>query len=258
MATVRCEQTEPGIWQVTLDRPEKRNAMTLEMYQAFQRVFDDLNARQDVRCIVVQGAGGAFCAGSDIGTFGDDRDGVERARAYADLTISCTDSLKNCPYPTIACIDGACVGGGLEIAAMCDFRLASERSRFGIPVNRIGLVLDHRELEDLIQLVGASRTLEILLEGRVFDASEALTKGLLTAVVPQPELVQRCQETARRIAAGAPLANRWHKKFVRQLAARTPLTSEDREEAYVCFGTEDYRIGVAAFGRKEKPRFVGR
>src|SRR5690606_19818161 len=109
-------------------------------------------------------------------------------------------------------------GGGLEIAAICDIRIAARSARFGIPVNKIGIVLDHRELQDLIRLVGAAATLEILLEGRIFSADEALRKGLLTDVVEDSEIAKRVYQTAERVAAGAPLSNRWHKKFVRQLA----------------------------------------
>lgn len=254
---IHVESNHAGIWTVWLDRPAKRNAMTLEMYRAFAMAFDQLDANDAVRCIIVRGAGGTFCAGSDIGTFGDDRNSSDQAQAYANLTLDCTDRLKLTRHPTVACIEGACVGGGLEIAAMCDIRIAAQSARFGVPVNKIGIVLDHRELDDIIRLIGPAATLEILLEGHIFGADEALRKGLLSEVVADTEVVGRAYKAAERIAAGAPLSNRWHKKFVRQLVEGAALSAQDRQEAYACFNTEDYRIGQMAFLNKQKPTFVG-
>ncbi|OZI79625.1 enoyl-CoA hydratase/isomerase family protein [Bordetella genomosp. 2] len=256
--TIRTERGEHGIATVLFDRPAKRNAFTLDMYRQFGAAIDALDADDAVRCIVLRGAGGAFCAGSDIGGFGEDRSGAAQAREYADLTLDMTDRLKLTRHPTVACIEGPCVGGGLEIAALCDVRIAARSARFGIPVNRIGLTLDYRELADLVALVGAASTLEILLEGAVFDADDALRKGLLTRVVDDADVVAHAYQCAARIATAAPLVNRWHKKFVRRLAGKQELDEQERLEPYACFDTEDYRIGKAAFLRKEKPAFVGR
>lgn len=256
--TIRVQRGDHGIATVLLDRPEKRNAFTLDMYRQFGAAIDDLDADDDVRCIVVRGAGGAFCAGSDIGGFDQDRNDAEVAREYAELTLDMTDRLKLTRHPTVACIEGPCVGGGLEIAALCDVRIAARSARFGIPINRIGLTLDYRELEDLVALVGPAHTLEILLEGNVFGAEEAMAKGLLTRLVEDDQVVEHAYQGAARIASGAPLVNRWHKRFVRKLVSGQPLSEADRFEPYACFDTEDYRIGKAAFLRKEKPVFVGR
>lgn len=251
----RCDE---GVAEVVMSRPQKRNAFTLEMYGQFGRVFDELQADDSVRCVVVTGAGGAFCAGSDIGGFDGNRSEREVARQYARYTIEMTDKLKNLRHPTVAAIDGVCVGGGLEIACMCDLRLASARARFGIPVNRVGLTLDHDELADLAAVVGYAVALEIVLEGRIFDAAEACAKGVVSRVVADEQLAEEVQRAALAIARGAPLVNRLHKKFVRQLRDGTPLTPEMRDEAYVCFDSEDYRIGRAAFAGKQRPHFVGR
>ncbi len=252
------ERGEHGIATLLLDRPAKRNAFTLDMYRQFGAAVDELDADDSVRCIVVRGAGGAFCAGSDIGGFDQDRSGAQQARDYADLTLDLTDRLKLTRHPTLACIEGACVGGGLEIAALCDVRIAARSARFGIPINRIGLTLDYRELQDLVGLIGPARTLEILLEGGIFGAQEALEKGLLTRVVDDETLVQQAYDSARRIASGAPLVNRWHKKFVRRLGQPEPLSEQERLEPYACFDTEDYRLGQAAFLNKQRPAFTGR
>ncbi|MBB1592776.1 enoyl-CoA hydratase/isomerase family protein [Achromobacter sp. UMC46] len=247
-----------GVATVLMNRPAKRNAFTLDMYRDFGRIMGELDADDAVRCVVLRGAGGAFCAGSDIAGFGDDRDGAEQAADYAAFTLSMTDRLKFLRHPTLACIEGVCVGGGLELAALCDIRIAGRSSRYGIPVNRIGLTVDHQELADLIAVIGATHALEILLEGHVFGAEEAMSKGLLSRVVDDEHVVAQAYAAAARIAAAAPLVNRWHKRFASQLRAGRPLTDAERREAYACFGTEDYRRGREAFARKQVPEFTGR
>jgi enoyl-CoA hydratase/carnithine racemase len=255
--SIRLERRDDGIATLIMDRPEKRNAFTLDMYREFGTLLSELEADDATRCIVVRGAGGAFCAGSDIGGFEEDRDGRAQAREYADFTLDMTDRLRNTRHPTLACIEGVCVGGGLEIAAMCDIRIAGRGSRYGIPINRIGLTLDYRELDDLIAVVGPTHALEILLEGHIFGAEEAFAKGIITRIVEDDQVVSEAYATAERISVAAPLVNRWHKAFVRRLRDRTPITEQERAEAYACFDTEDYRIGRAAFSKKTKPVFVG-
>ncbi len=256
MAIKVSQPDEDGVVTLLMDRPEKRNAFTWDMYEAFGAACDGLQGNEAVRCVVLRGANGDFCSGSDIGGFDESRAGAEQAKVYADFTVAMFDRLKNLRHPTVACIEGVCVGGGLEIAALCDLRIAQRDARFGIPVNRIGLTLDHRELADLAAVVGHGGALEILLEGRVFGAQEAMAKGLLSRVVDDA-WTDAC-DTARRIARLAPLSNRWHKKFIRQLQSGRELTQAEHDEAYACFDTEDYRAGSQAFLDKQRPRFVGR
>jgi len=159
----------------------------------------------------------------------------------------------------VAMIHGPCAGGGLEIACMCDVRIAGESGRFGVPINRLGFAIGYDELAALLPLTGRAVALEILVEGRMWEAKEALQKGLLTRVVPDARLEQEAYATARRIAEGAPLVNRWHKRFVRRLAPQpAPLTEAEIAENFAYFATEDYRIGMEAFSSKQKPRFKGR
>lgn len=251
-------EEDGGIVHLAMSNPCKKNAFTLDMYRELGAHLDALDARDDVRCVIVRGAGGDFCAGSDISGFDDNRDGVSAARAYADFTVAMVRKLRDFRHPTVACIEGACVGGGLEIASVCDIRIAGASARFGIPVNRIGITLDYAELADLLAVISRTAALEILLEGRIFDAGEALRIGLVSRIVDDGSVAQEATAAAGRIARSAPLVNRWHKKFIGRLQDPAPLTQAELAEAYACFGTEDYRIGRDAFSAKQRPEFIGR
>lgn len=243
---------------ITLCNPAKRNALTYDGYGALGDAVAALDRDDGVRCIVVRGAEGHFCAGSDIGDFGATRIGVDQARSYGEFTVAMLRRLRDTRHPTIAAIEGFCLGGGLEIAAMCDIRIAARSARFGIPANRIGVTLDYGELADLMAVVGPNVLAEIVLEGRIFGAEEAVAKGLVGRVVDDASFETEAGDAARRVALAAPLVNRWHKKFIRRLASAAPSTPAERDEPYACFATEDYEIGRLSFAKKEKPRFVGR
>ena len=158
----------------------------------------------------------------------------------------------------VALIQGLCVGGGFGLAALCDIKICGESSRFGVPIKRLGLVESHEELEAVVRAIGAGPTLEILLTGDLLDAPGALRIGFVNRVVPDDRVEEEAYAVARKIAEGAPLAARWHKRFVYDLVARRPLTDEERDVAYDCFDTEDFQIGYRAFLAKTTPRFVGR
>jgi enoyl-CoA hydratase/carnithine racemase len=254
---VRVEVTAP-IATVRLDRPEKHNVLTVHGWRALAQALQGLSHRDDIGCVVLSGAGGrAFSAGSDIGAFPHERDTPEDVKAYAASIAAALRAVRCCPHPTVAVIEGVCVGGGLEIAACCDLRVCGESSRFGAPINLLGLTMSYDELEPLVQLLGASPVLEILLSGELIGADRALTYGLVNRVHPDTAVVEQGYGLAARIAAGAPLVNRWHKKFVRRLHERTPLTDAERGEPHQAFATRDYREGRAAFMEKRAPRFRG-
>ena len=244
---------------VVLNRPTKLNALTKAMWRDLGAAVNALSADDGVRCIIIRGAGEkAFSPGNDIGEFATERANKAQAIAYGAAMHETAHALAACRHPLVAQIHGICVGGGLEIAALCDLRICGASSRFGAPIKNLGLVMAYAEMAPLIELVGTAVTLELLLEGRILDAIEAKEKGLVTRVVPDAEVAAEARATAERVADGAPLVARWHKKFARRLADPRPLTAEERDECFDCFDTEDFRIGYAAFLAKRKPGFVGR
>jgi enoyl-CoA hydratase/carnithine racemase len=177
---------------------------------------------------------------------------------YGQRTQAALRAIGHCRHPVIAEIHGLCVGGGLELAVYADMRLCGESSRFAIPPKKLGLVVAHEELHELMHLVGYSNALEILFEGRLLDSAHALRIGLVNRVVADEQVAQNALDSARNIASGAPLVARWHKQFARRLLDPTPLTSAEVDEAYHCFDTEDFQIGYQAFLAKQKPVFKGK
>ena len=244
---------------VVLNRPEKLNALTRPMWRHLGDAFEELAASDTVRCIVIRGAGTkAFAPGNDISEFASERSNVEQARAYGEDMRRTIETIGNCRHPVVAQIHGICVGGGLEIAAMCDLRICGASSRFGVPINKLGLTMGYGELTGLLALVGRAVALEILLEGRVFDAAEALQKRLVNRVVPDGQVEFEAYATAQRVAAGAPLVARWHKQFIERLTVSAKILPAEWDEGFACFDTKDYHTGVAAFLQKQKPVFEGK
>jgi len=259
MSDLILVERDDAVATVVLNRPEKLNAMTKPLWKRLGEVLEALSADPALRCIVLRGAGGkAFSPGNDISEFETTRSNPDQARAYGEILHRSLGALKDCPVPTVALIEGICVGGGLEIAALCDLRICGESSRFGVPIKRLGLVMAYPEIAGLLRLVGRAATLEILLEGRVFGAAEAREKGLVTRVVADAEVEREAMATARRIAEGAPLVARWHKKFVARLERPEPLGADELDEGYACYATEDFQIGYRSFLDKTKPAFKGR
>jgi enoyl-CoA hydratase len=259
MDTPILVERDGAIATVILNRPGKLNALTRPMWRRLGDAFLELDRDDSVRCVIIRGAGTrAFAPGNDIAEFETERSNVEQARAYGDDMRHTIEAIDRCRHPVVAQIHGICVGGGLEIAGLADIRICGESSRFGVPINKLGLVMAYAEIGSLIALAGEAAALEILLEGRVFDAKEAKDKGLVTRVVPDADVESEARATAQRIAEGAPLVARWHKKFARRLADPRPLTAAEHDECFDCFDTEDFRIGYQAFLAKRKPKFVGR
>lgn len=255
---IQIDRADP-IAIVTLNNPEKLNALGLASWVRLGAVMRELDADKSLRCIVIRGAGEkAFAAGADIAEFDKTRNNSRNAKKYGTVLEATMAVIGRCRHPIVAMIHGACVGGGLEIVSLCDLRICGASSRFGVPIARLGLVVGYGEMKALIDLVGRAAALEILLEGRVFGAQEAKDMGLVNRVVPDDKVEEEAMAAARRIAAGAPLVARWHKKFARRLAQSRPVGKAERNEAYACYDTADFREGVAAFLAKRKPEFKGK
>ena len=252
-------ERDGAIATVVLNRPEKLNAINKPMWQELGAAIAVLSDDDEVRCVVLRGAGGkAFAPGADIKEFETTRASRDLARDYNALVERTIGTIAACRRPTIALIEGICVGGGLEIAAFCDMRICGQSSTFGVPIKRLGLVMGYGELKGLAGLVGRAATLEILLEGRVFGADEAFQKGLVNRVVADDKVEQEAYAAARCIAEGAPLVARWHKRFLRRLDDPAPLTEAELDESSACYDTEDFQIGYRSFLEKKKPDFKGR
>jgi enoyl-CoA hydratase/carnithine racemase len=252
-------ERDEHIVTVTLNRPQKLNAFTKPMWRELGETIAALSEDDEVRCIIVRGAGEkAFSPGNDISEFETERSNKAQAVEYGRIMHATAAAFTNCRHPIVAQIHGICVGGGLEIASLCDIRICGESSRFGAPIKNLGLVMAYPEMAPLVRLAGPDVALEILLEGRIFNAAEAFTKRLVTRVVPDDQVAAEARATASRIAEGAPLVARWHKKFARRLADATPISEAEYDECFDCFDTEDFRIGYAAFLAKQKPGFIGK
>jgi enoyl-CoA hydratase/carnithine racemase len=244
---------------LTLDAPGKMNAISESMWLSLAQAFVGIAAEADLRVVVVRGAGHDFAAGADIDEFERVRGDAASGRRYHLETIAnALQAIESCPLPVVAAIQGVCVGGGLEVAVACDLRLADDTARLGAPVGRLGFPLALPELAPLLRLVGPGVASELLLEGRLYDAHEAATRGLVTRVVAAAQFESELHDCVKRIAAGSPLAAHQNKSHIRQLAASGGRYTEHELDASFAFlESQDYREGVAAFRAKRPPHFTG-
>jgi len=251
---------EPPFAVLTFNRPEARNAMTWAMYDALVTACDEVDRDEAVRVLILRGAGGkAFAAGTDISQFQAFRTAEEGA-TYEQRISDVFDRLEQVSKPTMAQIDGVAAGAGCVIAATCDVRVASVGSTFGIPIARtLGNCVSGPVFSRLVELVGAANAKEMLLTGRLVDATEARAMGLVNKVVSAAALDSEVRELALRMASNAPLTLRATKEMSRRLAARQRLTSaETRDLVEQCYGSRDFREGVTAFLARRPTGWTGR
>ncbi|MDP3064149.1 MAG: enoyl-CoA hydratase-related protein [Chloroflexota bacterium] len=250
-----------SVTTVTLNRPEQRNAISYAMWLELADVFRQLDGDPETRVVVLRGAGeAAFSAGADIKDFEAHRSDGAKARQYSAAAEGAMQALAACSRPTIAMIQGYCVGGGCELALFADMRVAATGSKFGIPAARLGIVLGHREVRRLVALVGLGAAMHMLLIARTMSADEALRIGLVDAVVPVAELEGHTYALAEEIAGLAPLSHAGHKRVLASVLkdpSLAGLSAEERDAPFRAFDSEDYREGVRAFLEKRKPRFRG-
>jgi enoyl-CoA hydratase/carnithine racemase len=245
---------------LTFNRPEARNAMTWDMYQALVDACDRVDGDAGVRVFILRGAGGrAFVAGTDISqfqSFCDREDGLR----YEERLDHVLDRLERVTKPTIAQVQGVAAGGGCAIAIACDLRVATPDSTFGMPIARtLGNCLSGATYGRLVDVLGPARVKDLLFTGRLIRADEAQAIGLVSRVVPEDDLERAVRDLAEEIASNAPLTLRATKEMIRRLLAQRRLPAgDDRDLVELCYSSADFREGVTAFLAKRPPRWTGR
>lgn len=252
---------EGAIGWVIFNNPEKRNAMSLEMYEATAAAMEGYARDPEVRVVILKGQGDkAFISGADISQFKDRRSNPEQVKAAEGISERCNAAIRDCPKPVIAMIRGYCMGGGLGLAVGCDLRIASDDSRFGIPAAKLGVGYRFSGIRRLAELVGPSFTAEIFYTGRQFNAQEALQMGLVNRVLPVAELEKYVMDYAATLTANAPLTIAAVKRSLIEL--RKDPAERDlalcQKMVDDCFASEDYKEGQRAFMEKRKPAFKGK
>jgi enoyl-CoA hydratase/carnithine racemase len=245
---------------LTFNRPEARNAMTWEMYQALVDACDQVDGDPGVRVFILRGAGGkAFVAGTDIAQFQDFRNRDDGLK-YEEKLDHVLDRLERVGKPTIAQVQGVAVGGGCAIALTCDLRVATPESSFGIPIARtLGNCLSGASYSRLVDLVGPGVVKDMLFTGRLVSGSEAQTLGMVNRLVSADDIERTVRDLAGDIAANAPLTLRATKEMVRRVMAQRRLAAgNDADLVELCYTSEDFREGVTAFLAKRKPVWTGR
>jgi enoyl-CoA hydratase/carnithine racemase len=245
---------------VIFNNPERHNAVSLEMWARTTEILEGFAKDDEVRVVVITGAGGkSFVSGADISKFESERASLDATKVYNATVARANEGVSGFPKPTIAMIQGYCIGGGLGLAVCCDLRICSANSRFGIPAAKLGLGYSYPGVKRLVDIVGPAFAKEIFFTARQFDAEEARVMGLVNRIVPEAELDAYVKTYAETIASNAPLTIKAAKFIVAEAledeSKRDPARCAELVEQ--CFKSSDYTEGRRAFMEKRKPAFTG-
>jgi len=251
-----------AVARITVDNPERRNALDHEILDAIAETLPQLDRGIETRCVLITGAPPVFSAGYDIATIPDATFERDAEALVAHPFHAAMEAIANHPWPTVAAINGHCLGGGLEMAITCDLRICSSEAKLGMPPAKLGLIYGHTGLRRFLDTVGLARTRELFMTGRNYGAVRAEQFGLLNTVVEADQLEEESVKLAARIAANAPLSVRGNKQAIELLNA-CPVLSEQQEAGLITLresgiSSEDFREGIRAFAEKRRPKWTGR
>ena len=250
---------EGAVGWLVFNNPERRNAISVDMWEAIPAALGRFEKDPDIRVVVLAGAGDkAFVSGADISQFEKQRSGPEAVQRYEELAEGAAAKLSTFDKPLIAMVRGYCLGAGVNIANACDLRIAAEDARFGIPAAKMGLGYRASSMKNLVDVVGAAYAREIMITARQFTAGEARQMGLANKVVPAADLEKAVKEYTDAISGNAPLTMRTAKRIIREISTVDYDAAKCKAWAKECFESEDYKEGRKAFMEKRKPVFKGR
>jgi enoyl-CoA hydratase/carnithine racemase len=259
---ILLDEPAEAVARIRIQNPEKRNALDHDILDALAELLPRLDRGIEVRCVIIGGSGGHFSAGYDIGSISGEAFEREAEALVAHPFHAAMEALAAHPWPTVAAIEGDCLGGGLELAITCDLRICAEGARLGMPPVKLGLIYGHTGLRRFLDLIGLARTRELFLTGRNVGAHWAQEIALVNYVVGEGDLEQASVRLAEQIAANAPLSLRGNKRAI-QLLSENPMLTEELERELIelresSFSSQDFREGITAFREKRRPQWRGR